>query len=171
MALIVEDGTGKPDAESYCTVVFADAYHAGRANSAWAALGTPAKEANLRIATDFIESTYAGRWLGLRFSHEQALSWPRNYVQIADGPAVGDFMDVAPLPLSLQRACAELAGRAAAGALSTDVASTIKEKRLGPATFKYATYDRVQAAQSAADRILFGLCLRSGFGQVFAERA
>lgn len=35
MSLIVEDGTGLPDAESYASVAFADAYFTARNNSAW----------------------------------------------------------------------------------------------------------------------------------------
>ncbi len=35
MSIVVEDGTGKSDAESFCTVAFATTYHTARGNSSW----------------------------------------------------------------------------------------------------------------------------------------
>ena len=52
MSLVVEDGTGKADAESYISVADADTYHSNRGNTDWAALTTTEKEQLLRGATD-----------------------------------------------------------------------------------------------------------------------
>lgn len=54
MALIVEDGTGLADAESYLSVADADTYHADRNNEAWQDYSTAEKEAALRKATQYI---------------------------------------------------------------------------------------------------------------------
>ena len=63
MALITEDGTGLADAESYCAVTEADAWHAAHGNpSAWTQADEPAKETALRLATQFIDATSPGRW-------------------------------------------------------------------------------------------------------------
>ena len=80
MALIVEDGTGKSDAESFISVADADTYHSNRGNTDWASLLTAAKEQNLRKATDYICQVYRMKWAGTRVNGTQALDWPRAYV-------------------------------------------------------------------------------------------
>jgi hypothetical protein len=78
MALIVEDGTGKPDAESYASVADTDAYFAARGVDAWAASSPSSiKEAALRNATEYLEIVYGASFRGQRANAEQALSWPR----------------------------------------------------------------------------------------------
>jgi hypothetical protein len=42
VAFVLEDGSGVTDANAYCSLDFADAYHAERGNAAWAAIGTSA---------------------------------------------------------------------------------------------------------------------------------
>ena len=67
MSLIVEDGSGLAAAESYISVVDADAHHASRgtAEASWVGLDTDIKEQCLRRATDFMLETYRGRWKGV----------------------------------------------------------------------------------------------------------
>ena len=72
MALITEDGTGRADAESYCSVAAADAHHAARGAAAWAALTTEAKEQALRRATDYMGQIYGPLWAGHRSLPTQA---------------------------------------------------------------------------------------------------
>ena len=74
MSLIVEDGTGKVDAESYQSVSAADTYFSNVGNSLWTG-STAVKEAALRKATIYLDSTY--QWQGSIFSLEQSLNWPR----------------------------------------------------------------------------------------------
>lgn len=88
MALIVEDGTGLPDAEAYASVAFCDDYFAARGNTAWAAMGTPTKEAALRLGCDYMEAVYAQQWAGRRTSATQALSWPRSCARGVDPDAI-----------------------------------------------------------------------------------
>jgi len=78
MALIVEDGTGKIDANSYATAAEADTYFTDRGNATW--LGTDAvKEQALIRATDYIEARYSQRFKGnFEFPDvPQRLSFPR----------------------------------------------------------------------------------------------
>lgn len=102
MALTVEDGTGKADAESYCAVADADAYHAALGQAAWAALSDAAKEQALRKATTFVDWRF--RFSGTKRTAEQALAWPR--VGASD---YGWLVDDATIPAKLQRAVAEAA--------------------------------------------------------------
>lgn len=94
MALIVEDGSGKPDAESYISVAEADAYHLKFGNTAWAGMTEPNKEIQLRRGTAYIEQMYSGKWQGQRtWPAVQALSWPRRYVVIdGDEPEVWNMV-------------------------------------------------------------------------------
>lgn len=75
MAIIVEDGTGLADAESFASVAEADAYCTLRGLADWAALTTGAKEAALVNATEYLSDAFD--WVGERLTDEQALAWPR----------------------------------------------------------------------------------------------
>lgn len=81
MALIVETGQGGVDSETYNSVATADDYFTKRNNTEWLALPVEAKEAALRKASDYILQTYRQKWEGLRTTADQALDWPRTYVE------------------------------------------------------------------------------------------
>jgi len=90
MALIVEDGTGLANAESYISVVDCDALliQWGRSSAAWLALTDAEKEGLLRNSTMFIDSEYAGRWSGCVVNNTQSLSWPRLNAYKANGQSI-----------------------------------------------------------------------------------
>ena len=73
--MIVEDGTGLPNADSYVSVEFADTYFSARGVSVWATLTNTVKEQLLIKATDFIDNIY--QWNGKREFETQALRFPR----------------------------------------------------------------------------------------------
>lgn len=77
MALVVEDGTGLADANSYVSVEFADAYFSARNVTSWADLTTEAKEVSLIKATDYIDAKNAYRFTTKPINAEQALVLPR----------------------------------------------------------------------------------------------
>lgn len=99
MANIVEDGTGLINANAYIDVAFADSYFADRNDVEWSGT-TIEKEAFILRATDYIELNFSDRFLGLKFSEAQALSFPR----LAD-----DGLTAEVIPLNLKKACAEYA--------------------------------------------------------------
>jgi hypothetical protein len=125
MALIVEDGTGFVDSESYISVADAAAYHVARNNDAWASGADVAWEGALRRATEWIDANYRARFSGYRTkSRAQALEWPRTsayYVDRVNGPSpyyagsagFGFWTAIAAnaIPVELQRATAEAALR------------------------------------------------------------
>lgn len=88
MPFVVEDGSGRSDATSFCSVADADAYLAG-ASTVWTGSGTGQKQAALERASRFIAQTYEGQWRGTRSYERQALPWPRLDVCDADGYAIG----------------------------------------------------------------------------------
>ena len=143
MALIVEDGTGRADAESYCSVAEATAYHNKRGSSksdAWDAIDD--KEASLRLATEYMLAVYRPLWIGSRLTYLQALDWPRIDAQI-EGVAGGGYGYYPPnyptdeVPVLVKNACAELALRTANGDLITDEDRTTKRETVGPITVEY----------------------------------
>jgi hypothetical protein len=85
MALIVEDGTGLANAESYVSVAAATTYHANVGNTAWAAITSDTtKEQLLRKATDYMVAQYRLQYAGCRRYSTQSLDWPRLYVPLID---------------------------------------------------------------------------------------
>lgn len=141
MALTPEDGTARADADSYCSVAFADAYHANRGTTLWATMSTTEKEWSLRRATDYIEQVYRDRWAGYRVGIVQALCWPRYEVPIKDAPGtyynVPSYYDYQSVPALVQSACANIAFKAAQGDLSPDIARLKKSTKVGPIEVTY----------------------------------
>ena len=77
MAFTPETGTGVPEANSYCSVEYADAYFSLRGREAWAALTLERKQAALIDATDYINVRWGERFVGHKYSETQGLPWPR----------------------------------------------------------------------------------------------
>jgi len=113
MTLVVEDGTGLSNAESYASVAFAAAYHASRGNSTWDDVDDP--EVALRKATDYMEATYRLKWKGYKKVVTQALSWPRTYVDQPDWQGYAGYVDSDSVPTLIAQVCCELALRTVSG--------------------------------------------------------
>lgn len=112
MSLVVEDGSGKTDADSYLSVTDADTYHTNHSGSTdWSGADTAVKEKALRLATQYLDVRYNGLWKGYRSNEDQALDWPRAYVEDSDG----FYYDSDEIPQRLKDATAELALRAVKG--------------------------------------------------------
>lgn len=132
MALITETGAGSTDAESYCTVAFADQYHEQRANTGWIGLEPVQKEAYLRRATEYMLAIYRQRWRGSRATSTQALDWPRLDATV-DGFAIG--ADI--VPIEVQKACAILALKAIKGELDPEPTAAVKRKKVDVLEVEY----------------------------------
>ncbi len=86
MALIVEDGTGKADADAFVSVADCDAYHVALGNSDWTGDET-VKEAAIRRSTAYLTTAYV--YVGERLKgRSQSLSWPRNNAYDVEGDLV-----------------------------------------------------------------------------------
>jgi hypothetical protein len=172
MALIVEDGTGKDDAESYVSVAETDAYHTARGNTTWTG-DASAKEAALRRATQFIDTTYRRRWPGSRVNgRAQSLDWPRT--DVVDGG--GNDVDDASIPPEIWQATAEAALREliSPGSLTPDVVAgqRVVQKTVGPITVRYADDGKnVGPVLTIVDGILEPILLRKGANVTFFKRA
>jgi hypothetical protein len=120
MALIVEDGTGKPNADSYASV--ADCAHYADLHGLTFPVESPedAQEAALRRATTWLDATYQDRFPGRRRNgRSQSLAWPRIGAIDAEGNQIADD----EVPDEIARACCEAAIRelATPGSLTPDV--------------------------------------------------
>lgn len=172
MALIVEDGTGRPDAESYASSAEADAYHLARGNTDWAAVAD--KEAALRRATDYMTQNYRMRWKSFRVTTTQKLDWPRAYVELPDAPyGYGSMMAYYPnnvVPSEVKSACIELALVAAAQDLNPNLTRAAKQETIGPITVVYDDSSPEYARFRRVDQLLLPMLAQSG-GMMRLQRA
>ena len=148
MALIIEDGSVVPGAESYATVAEADTYHANRGNASWT--GTDVvKEAALRKAATYLDGEYRRRWKGYRVQPlAQVMEWPRVSVKPGDGDDYFSSYDhdgyLGPLclpsntiPQRLKDAQCELALRAIAGELAPDTQGKVRRETVDVLTTEW----------------------------------
>ena len=106
--LVVEDGSGLTNANSYASLAYADSYHEYHRNPAtWSEADDGAKEQALRMATWWLDQTYGDRWIGLKATQEQALDWPRGLAYDRNGYQVPDD----EVPNRLKDATCEMALR------------------------------------------------------------
>lgn len=159
MAIVVEDGSGLPGAESYASVSDADTYQAARGRTLWAALSTNEKEQALRRATDWMLQEYRDRWQGTRMTETQALDWPRYDVCLD-----GYWVATDTVPKEVVRACIEMAFRAASGDLLKDQGAQVQSKSVGPISVTYAQGARQNVKYAAVDSMLRGLLSGGGVG-------
>jgi len=140
MSLVVEDGSGKSNADSYVTLEGCDEYHASMGNTAWVvdnedADNIAARETAIRKATAFIDRKYNGRFLGRRQGTSQALMWPRWNAIDEDGFVIEDVPD------AVKYATCEAALRAFQGMdLMPDMerGGQVIQETIGPISTTYA---------------------------------
>ena len=105
MALVVEDGTGKSDAESYVSEADTDTYATNHSIAAanWSGATTAVKEAALRYATRYIEGKF--KFVGVVVEADQALRWPRYSATDREGRLEASNV----VPQRVKDACSQLA--------------------------------------------------------------
>ncbi|WP_148716486.1 DnaT-like ssDNA-binding protein [Chitinolyticbacter meiyuanensis] len=119
MALVIEDGTGRIDADSFVSVADADIYHSGRGNTAWASLTSDVKEQRLRNAASYLSFSWS--YGGSLYNLDQALAFPR----LINGVKY----DVSGAPARVKQAQMELALQASlTGASAVGTAQVIRQK-------------------------------------------
>lgn len=158
MSLIVEDGTGLPNAESYISVADADAYLAARGLVAWTPLDTALKEQALRRATDYMSEFYGRRWEGYRVTSTQSLDWPRYEVPRPDVPggyaSYPAYYDFQQIPADIKNACALLALKATTEELAPDQCRPMIREKVGPLDTTWAPYTSDAKRYRAVDMML-----------------
>jgi hypothetical protein len=165
MAIIAEDGTGKADAEVYCTLAEATAYHLAYGNTAWAALSSDTvREQCLRKATSFMIGRFRPLWNGSRKTTTQALDWPRSLVLIKDAISPSYYSDSA-VPTPVKNACASLALRAATADLLADEGQAKLSVSIGSISTSYDPNSSAAKQYKEIDAMLAPY-LQSGAGRI-----
>ena len=131
MALVIEDGSGKTNAQSYVSVAdvvaYADLYGLSHSH---------VTDAVVMRAMRYLESTYFERWIGVKKTEEQSLSWPRAWATRKDGYTQGE----STVPVEVKNAACALAIRATPNVnLSPDItrSDAVIEEEVGPIRVKY----------------------------------
>lgn len=119
--LVVEDGTGLSNADSYIDVAFADAYFLKRGIAQWATLTN--KESLIIRSMDYIENNYS--YKGEKLVSTQALQFPR----LIDGETV--------FPIALKNAVCELALKSNDEDLLADTDKTTIREKVGDLEIEY----------------------------------
>ena len=146
--MIVEDGTGLSNADSFVSVAYADTYFSDRNITAWASLTN--KEALLIQATDYIEAVYSQSWKGTTLNDTQSLSFPRI------------INDETVYPDRLKKAVCELALKADSGSLLEDTEQRTIEESVGSITVKYAEFANQKTQYSFVYNLVSPYLLSSG---------
>ncbi|MBI5940662.1 MAG: hypothetical protein HY859_09570 [Caulobacterales bacterium] len=150
MALVVEDGTGKADAESLASVLAYKAHCDGRGIT----YGNDAAiEILLRKGTDYLGQTYRQQLAGRRVSTTQALDFPRIEVPQRD---VGSFAYYPSdeVPAEVVKACIEASIRADSAELSPDIEQAVKREKVGPIETEYQDYSTGRKTYPAIDNLM-----------------
>lgn len=157
MALIVEDGTGIPAANTYASISDADEYFIDTTPS-WAAASVADKTAALIKATRYVDGRYRSRFGGVKVKHEQGLEWPRYEAFDRDGYYLSG------LPKEAKRATCE----AALIALTEDLAPALERggrvasEKLGPLETSYEAGAPAETVYSSIDRVIAPVLCPSG---------
>jgi hypothetical protein len=152
VTLTVEDGTGLANADAYVSLATAATYASARAWTDWAAAADATKEAAIREATVYLDTSY--QWRGSIISTAQALAWPREGVTDAEG------RDITGVPARVRDACCELARQQLGAALVTSrTEGEVQSLTAGSVSITYAKGSRVSEGERFAwvDRLLRGL--------------
>lgn len=171
MALVLEDGSGVSNANSYASGDMADSYFEDRGNAAWTAGSDDDKESALVRATQYLDGRYRGKWKGTKASSAQALAWPRANATDEDD------LDIASnvIPQVIIRATCEAALRefSEPGSLNPDLerGGYITKEVIGPIETDYSPAAPVHTAITAIDDQLSGVLIAGGTSVSFFSRA
>ena len=121
MSLIIENGEGLSNSESYVDESYVNAYFLKRGNTEWDSITN--KESRIILAMDFIENNYT--YIGIKLVSTQSLSFPR----LINGETV--------YPIALKNALCELALKANSGDLLQDTGKTTIREKVGTLEVEY----------------------------------
>lgn len=99
--LIVEDGTGLPDSNSYCDLDYALEYCTMKGYTSWQSLSENEQKVFIIRGTEFVDNFF--NWRGRKGKGSQALSFPR--IDVYDD----DQYLIHGIPEKLKKACLEAA--------------------------------------------------------------
>lgn len=157
--MVIENGDGLENADSYISTTDADTYFSARGNTKWTALSDANKEIFLIKATDYVDNVF--KWKGKKKTQEQALNFPR--VKLFDE----NGYEITGIPNVLKYAVCECANLVSTGVemfATKESNGLVTSERIGQLAF---TYDVSKAVKDSTlyDSInlrLRGLYIESG---------
>ena len=155
--LIVEDGTGLSNADSYASLAEANLYHANHGNVDWSDIDATTKEQLLRKATDYMVAQYRLQYAGYRRYSTQSLDWPRLYVPLIDSLSANVFpqyVDFDIVPTIVKNACAELALKSYTAILMQDLTQGIIREKVDVIEVEYDKFSPQQTRYEQIDAML-----------------
>lgn len=166
MTLIIEDGSGVANANSYVTVAEYRAYATPRGVSL--PVADAEVETQLILACDYLESL---SWLGMPTYDDQALAWPRDEIRIGCSLIADDV-----IPNKIKLAQMQLAIQVNAGidllpSIAGGSSGAIIKEKVGPLETEYAApFVGTQPYFRAVNVLLAAYVGSSGFGQFRTSR-
>lgn len=143
MSLIIEDGTGKSDAESYIDLAYLQVYATKRGLDI-----TGISEANIIKAMDYFESAY--QFKGTKLKETQALAFPR----LING--------VVEYPVRIKSAICELAIKSKSAELLADSERLTKREKVGEIEVEYSEYSKDETNYNFVINLIMPWLLGSG---------
>lgn len=179
VTLVVEDGTGISNANSYCTLDYALEYCTMKGYTDWQNLSENEQKIYIIRGTEFVDNFY--NWRGIRYRQSQSMAFPRD--NIYDD----DRYEVVGIPEKLKKACIEAAFLNVSSGANTlfstkDENGAIKKKKVETLEIEY--FGNQQATSSASaesvdyttiydilNKLLKGLYREKGEGGSVCTRA
>jgi hypothetical protein len=150
ITLVLEDGSGVAEANTWTSMEESDAYHAAHGNTAWAEAAASPDDARMIAkirGAAYIDRKYGPMFTGSRLKGRgQALSWPR-----ADAFDIyGEYIEENVVPLEVKRAQfeAELRELQTPGSLSPDItlSNAVRREKVDVLEVEYANPTSASAA-------------------------
>lgn len=168
MALVVEDGTARSDAEALASVTAYKAYCDARGIDYSVRTDTQIEQ-DLRKGCDYMLQAYRLRWAGVRRTITQAQDWPRELVPIKDAPAaypsVAAYYANDIVPTAVQNANIALAIKSQTATLNPDLTQALLAVKAGSVAVDYDPRSPQVKRYREIDMLLAPL-LKSGGGTV-----
>lgn len=171
ITIVVEDGTGKVDANAFDSLANLDTYFSDRGNAAWAAVvDAEVKKAAMVRASTYMTAVWQTSWKGRRLTRAQALDWPRLGASTGDTTNLQNFVITTSdgfligqneIPREVKQAFAELSLRALAQDLLPDAAaglSAVQYKKVEGIEIGYfpggSKYKRFRLVEAIIDDLI-----------------
>lgn len=168
MSLVVENGTGLPDAEAYASVAQFRT-RCGKLGRDVTSVSDDDAEVALRLGAIYMLANYRMAWQGYRVNDIQSLDWPRYQVVRID--AIGgyggyaNFYPFDSVPVEIQEANIDLAWRQSqAIELMPDIDRLEKMVKVGPISVEYDLNSTPLVTFSEVENKLSSFLTASGGG-------
>lgn len=177
ISFVVEDGTGLPNANSYCDLDYALEYCVSKGYTNWLTLTEDMQKIYIIRGTEFVDNFY--NWKGRRGSQSQSMAFPR--LDLFDE----DHYEVRGVPDKLKKACIEAAFLNSSSGSDTlfttkDENGAIKRQKVDSLEVEYFSNQQNETNINAVDyttiydilnKLLKGLYKEKGDGGSVCTRA